>query len=124
MKTFATALIATFVALVVATPFNPHQGSGAGSTHLRGSRNDGHHRPQFNNGNHTINGTTTIRTTITHTRTSTIFVEATPTSFNGTFILSASAVPTEDISAPFTPVDIAEATPTPSTDESDDAGLW
>ncbi|EDU40777.1 hypothetical protein PtrSN002B_002822 [Pyrenophora tritici-repentis] len=122
MKTFTTttALFTAFIALVAATPLNhagPSQGTGAGSPHFHGGHNGSHHHPSMNNGNHTINGTSTIRMTVTHTRTSTIFAE--PTQFNN----SAPAMATDGISAPFTPIDMANATPTPSSDESDDAGL-
>ncbi|RMZ74692.1 hypothetical protein GMOD_00003765 [Pyrenophora seminiperda CCB06] len=119
MKTFTTTLLATTaIALVAtATPLNhatPSHGSGSGAPNWYGSHNNHNHGH-----NHTTNGTSTIRMTITKTRTSTITVEPTP--YNSTFVLSASAVATSEISASYTPVDIASAVP--SSVESGDAGL-
>jgi len=129
MKTsFATTtLFATTIALVAtATPLN----HGAGTTHWHAGHNGSHHYHDNNNynHNHTINGTSTIRVTITQTRTSTVMAEPTP--FNSTVIPIASAVPTSEISAPFTPVYMASAMPPSGGDQYGDAeqaaatGLW
>ena len=123
MKTsFATTtLFATAIALVAtATPLNHAIPShGAGVPHWHAGHNGSHHHHHHNN-NHTMNGTSTIRVTITQTRTSTIMAQ--PTLLNSTFIPSASAVPTNEISAPFSAVDIASAMP-PSGDRPGNGAL-
>ena len=110
MKTFtATTLLAAAMALVAtATPLNkayPSHGAGA---HYHGGHEINHH-------NHTINGTSTIRTTITKTHTSTIYAE--PTQYNDT------ADATSDIAAQYTPAYV----PSMESGDAEQAaatGLW